>query len=369
MMDWQTSLPPVLRSRRALEEKGVRFLPAGAVDPVELPIEPDGKTYTMAQATEWLDASSFAVGRWDGSLSVFRWVESKASGPLITTSASDPASEGVQMVVSLGPTAFATSAGESNLAVWTPSEGGWRSIASTLVPFQEPFGAANSGVLIAGERDSQLVVGHAGGYVTVWQVDADRSLLSLRSSLDLRNPKPVNPFGMHNIRGVARLGDRHVVAGSEDGFISVVDLGEPEVVSQTVYDPAAQRGINSVALRPEGELLVASCAVGRDDPNLWSFDVATLEPVPRDHASLKVDPSAEQVFNFSTIYARSARTGPCFFASTEEGALWMGTVSDGRIELMGYERVTTPLGSALGYQTGGRLLLASHNLYEFVTGA
>jgi hypothetical protein len=64
-------IPPALRSRRELEARGLRFLPADARPATTLPIEDNGATFSMAQDTRWLDADHFAVGRWDGSLDVF----------------------------------------------------------------------------------------------------------------------------------------------------------------------------------------------------------------------------------------------------------------------------------------------------------
>jgi WD40 repeat protein len=185
-------------------------------------------------------------------------------------------------------------------------------------------------------------------------VDPGSGALTAGETLDLRNPKPVNPWGLHNIRAVQPYADRFAVTGSEDGYICVVDVMEWTILSQTVYNASAQRGINSVALSPTGDLLVANCAVGAQDSNLWYFTLdQNLLPRLSDHVNLRVAPTAAQVFNFS---------------STEEGALWMGSVSGGKLDVAGYDQVTSPLGSALGYQAGGQLALVSHDLYEYATG-
>src|SRR5262245_1046529 len=121
-------LPPTLRSRKDLEQRGVSFLAPGAVPPATLPITDDGATFNMAQEVTWIDASTFAVGRWDGTLSLFRFNDSPAAGPLVTTAASTPAMEGVQMIVWLGPRAFATSNDEGSLIVWTSADGSWKDL-------------------------------------------------------------------------------------------------------------------------------------------------------------------------------------------------------------------------------------------------
>src|SRR6266516_704002 len=64
-------VPPVIRSRLELEARGVRF-PQAATSPTALPITQNGTTYEMAQETVWLDSANFAVGRWDGSMSIFQ---------------------------------------------------------------------------------------------------------------------------------------------------------------------------------------------------------------------------------------------------------------------------------------------------------
>ena len=64
-------VPPVIRSRQELIAQGVSFVPPGGVAPATLPITADGVTCTMAQEIAWLDQQHFAVGRWDGSLSIF----------------------------------------------------------------------------------------------------------------------------------------------------------------------------------------------------------------------------------------------------------------------------------------------------------
>lgn len=360
-------VPAALRSRDDLEAHGVSFVAPEGVAPTRLPITQDGATYTMAQEVTWVDGVHFSIGRWDGSLSIFSFVDGPNQGPIISTAASDPASEGVQMICSLGPQTFVSSSGDTALAVWTAADGQWRSITPRVFSFPSTLGAANCAVVIL--NGAMLVVGHANGFISTWTTSGG---LSLAGVIDVRNPKPVNPWNLHNVRGLADLGNGLVVGGSEDGYLSVVNAPYARIVSQTVYNPNAQRGINTIALDASGNLLVANCAVGPADSNLWYFTLTAAAPKPvfRSSVNLRVNPNAPQVFNFSTIWANSS-SGPCFFSSTEEGALWMGRVSSstGAIVVYGYETVTTPLGSALAYQPGGDLVLASYDIYEFTTGA
>jgi hypothetical protein len=83
----------------------------------------------------------------------------------------------------------------------------------------------------------------------------------------------------------------------------VLSLPDGEVMSQTVYNPAAQRGINSVAAFGQN-LLIANCSVGSNDKNLWYYwiDAHDFSVTLKDSVNLQVNPSAPQVFNFCTVW-------------------------------------------------------------------
>lgn len=365
------SLPSVLRSKKQLERQGVSFLPTGATAPVDLPISDDGATFNMAQEVTWVDASTFAVGRWDGTLSLFRFNDSPTAGPLVSTAASTPAMEGVQMIVWLGPGVFASSNDDASMILWSSADRTWKDLRPRVVAYDARLGVANSGDVLDVGGARYLIIGHANGFISTWRFIEDQCHIEPQGIVDLRYDKPTNPWGLHNIRGVvafARGGGGYVVTGSEDGGLCVVDALSGLVKSRTTYNDKAQRGINSLALLG-AKLLVANCAVGPDDANLWSFsiDPDTLEVRPCDRARLVANPSAPQVFNFCTIWGKHA-AGPAFFASTEEGALWMGTVDPaGKLKPIGYKRTTSPLGAALAYNRRGRLVLVAYDLHEYST--
>jgi hypothetical protein len=87
----------------------------------------------------------------------------------------------------------------------------------------------------------------------------------------------------------------------------------------------------------------------------------------RDSVNLKVHPDAPQVFNFAVVWGVYEQ-GRCFFSTTQEGALWMGTVgSDQKLSLIGYQQVTAPLGAALAFASNGNLAFIAYDLYEFKT--
>ena len=114
-------VPAVIRSRQHLASQGVRLAPANAVAPTTLPITADGVTYTMAQEASWVDGQHFAVGRWDGSLSIFAFNDSSTAGPVISKAVNTPALEGVQMITWLAPGLFASSNDDSSIVLWSNS--------------------------------------------------------------------------------------------------------------------------------------------------------------------------------------------------------------------------------------------------------
>jgi hypothetical protein len=367
-------LPAVLRSRRQLESTGVSFLPNGAAAPTSLPIQQDGATYSMAQEAAWLDAEHFAVGRWDGSLSIFRFNPGEFVGPLITTTASSPSSEGVQMITWLTPRTFVSSNDAGTMIVWRSAGTSWAELRRAAeLTYDASFGEANSGDAFMLGANLYLVAGHANGYLTIWSGGPHGHDLQLVRSVDVRSAHPVNPWDLHNVRGVSLVQQTAatalVVTGSEDGDLCIVRVPDGTIVSRTVFNPAAQRGINSIATRGR-DLLVANCSVGPDDKNLWYYqmDLATGKIELRDSVNLRVNANAPQVFNFCTIWGQY-QGGVCFFASTEEGALWMGTADGSKLSIIGYQEVTSPLGSALAFNVTGKLAMVSYNLYEFITVA
>jgi len=366
-------VPPVIRSREHLAAQGVNFALAGGVAPSQLPITADGVTYTMAQETAWVDAQHFAVGRWDGSLSIFAFNSSPTAGPVISKAVNTPAFEGVQMITWLAPGVFASSNDESSIIVWSSPSQTWTDLqAMATLQFDPSLGVANSGDSIVLGSRLYLAVGHANGFISLWSGNPDGTGLEFYQSVDVRNPKPTNPWGLHNIRGISTMfsvgSTAYVVSGSEDGYICVLRLPDGAVMSQTEYNPAAQRGINSVAALGQN-LLIANCSVGPNDKNLWYYwiDGNNFSVTLKDSVHLRVNPSAPQVFNFCTIWGIfNNQVG--FFASTEEGALWVGTVDNNqRLSVIGYQNVFGSLGSALAFGFNGNLVVINYNLYEFTT--
>ncbi|MDP3746691.1 MAG: hypothetical protein Q8Q88_06535 [Phenylobacterium sp.] len=360
-------LPMVLRSRAAL---GAALSPRAG-----LPLTPLGATYSMTQEASWIDADHFAVGRWDGSLSLFSFTASPAEGPKIVRAVNGPGQEGVQMITPLpGAAAFFSSNDDGSILLWWSDDGGWSDLrlAATLA-YDPEFGVANSGAVLEAQGRAWFVAGHANGRVSLWGGGPDAGDWTLETVADVRSGRPVNPWGLANVRGIAVLPPDaacgYVIAGSEDGNLTVVRVPDGQIMAAVVYNPDAQRGINSLTACGT-VVLVANCAVGAADSNLWSFlvDPSTWSIRNTGRANLVVDPQAPQVFNFDVVWGAPGEGAMSFFCSTEEGALWMGRAAPtGALTILGFEQVTAELGSALCFDAQ-RLIVAAYDLREFGVG-
>lgn len=364
-----STLPMVVRSWEQLRETDPTLQAEG------LPISQEGTTYIMAQELSWVDLSHFAVGRWDGSMSIFRFSESSAAGPVITAAVSTPSAEGVQMISWLASGVIVTSNDGGSCTVWRTPTGAWADIDPWYqLSFSDALGVANSATSYVTPTTNTLYVaiGHANGFVSLWQGASDGSSLTQLTVVNAQVSSPHNPWGLQNVRGIANIywndDNGFVVTGSENGYMFVIRLPDGEILSQTPYNPTAQRGINSISTAGQN-LLVANCMVGENDKNLWYYWINDDWSISlRDSAKLQVAPHLAQVFNFDVIWGYYGG-GLCWFSATEEGYLWMGSLDAGNagLKIIGNQSVTQNLGAALGMTTGGDLAVVANNLYEFNT--
>jgi hypothetical protein len=330
----------------------------------------------MAQKAAFVDQRHYAIGRWDGSIGIFAFADAPFQKPVVARMVANPTLEGIQMIVPLemSHSAFISSGDTTNMIVWASESGNWTDLRpASHLNYDRELGAANSGALLSLTDGHFLIVGHANGFVTIWKQGSSFLHWKRIATTDVRSKAPVNPWKLFNVRGVAVLATREsygvVVAGSEDGNLTTLHVPDGSILSTAVYNPKAQRGINSLAAH-DTALLVANCSVGPEDFNLWSYhvDQESWHIEVRDRANLCLQPTAPQVFNFDVVFAAYEQDGLWFFSSTEEGALWMGRVSgSGRIDLEGHRYTGPALGSALCFQDG-RLAVTSYDLHEFVVG-
>jgi WD40 repeat protein len=298
----------------------------GAQDPQ---LKSAGTTYARAQVATWLEDGRFAVGRWDGTLSVFRPPQTGEYGPVLVFDSASPSLQPIQMLLPISPTVFVTSNDDHSLAVWKSA--GSRYEVAQVANYDKALGVANSAAEFDFQSEKWIVIGHEQGVIAIWKIDANGAL-SLTRTLSITSPNPIpSPYHLKNIRGVEHWKDGIVVTGSEDGDIAAVDVAAGKVLFRSRYNPTAQRGINSVSLKKD-LVLLANCSVGNSDDNLWLFQVSDTGFKKLDALNLKKNQQLPQVFDFIAILGHSG-TNDIFLASTEEGLLWLGSVSNGKLAL------------------------------------
>lgn len=282
------------------------------------------------------------------------------------------------MITHIPPRMIVTSNNDASLSVWITSSDDWSDLKlENIKTYGSSLDVATNGVWFPSETDnasSTLVVGHNSGFISLWSVDHHHKDIHFIKKIDLRNPKPVNPFNSHAMYGMGILKengpDASVLCGSDDGYISIVNIHSGNILSQTVFNPDAQRGINSVSVSGN-KLLVANCSVGINDKNLWYYkiDCETNKIVYQDSMNLLVDQNRIQSFNFDVVWGEYSG-GLCWFAGTEEGILWMGSANT-KLDLVGSEALSeSSIGAALAFTNKpGRLATAIHNIDQFSTGS
>lgn len=299
-------------------------------------LKPVYSEITRAQVLTWLDDETFAVGRWDGSLSIYRTPTGSEFSPKLVRVRVSADGSGVEMAATLDSRTLIFSDGSAAIGMWM------RSSATDFDHFyrftyDQSIGIANSAAHIGSTR---LVTGHANGFAIVWRRSGDD--LMQERIVDLRSPNPIpSPYPLKNIRGLANWKDGLVLSGSEDGDVVGFDPGDGSVKFRQRFNESAQRGINNIAVRGN-YLLVVNCSVGATDKNLWLFEVTQTGLRLADSINLLQDTALAQSFDFDVDFVEKKGVEH-FFASTQEGLLWEGHLENwalkvdkvGRIDKVG----------------------------------
>lgn len=320
--------------------------------------------YTRAQVMDWIDDQSFVVGRWDGSIAVFRVPNASEATPVLLQVRANAADGGVEMVAALDSRTVIFSEGPGAVAMWTkgttPLFDGYASFAH-----DPSLGIANSATLAPGSGQGFLVTGHANGFAEVWERRGD-SLSPLRT-VDLRSSNPIpSPYPLKNIRGLVSWRNGIVLAASEDGDITGFRPTDGSIVFRQRYNPTAQRGINNISLLGD-KLLLANCSVGPTDKNLWLYEVSDTGVTLLDALNLVKDPSLSQSFDFDADLFQKAGALR-FFASTQEGLLWRGIVDAGKLKIEATGVIDKEGAAILDINDGGGFLgAAAQQVFLFRT--
>jgi hypothetical protein len=332
-------------------------------------IQPAGTTVSFAQTMSWFDKSHFAVGRWDGTISIFRIPSSNEFGPVVTQAMALPSGHGVEMVAAVDQATIASSDTSDSIILWrrkaTAADPGQGFEVSARLAYDAKYGTANSGMALTVSGQDYLISGHENGFVLFWSKMQDGTL-KLAKAIDAKSPlPPTNPWGLRNIRGLA-VWRNYVLTGSEDGDIVALSVPDGNELFRVRYNDKAERGINNISVLGD-LLLVANCAVGSSDKNVWLFDLSSGKPVLSDAENLAVDLSKSQVFDFNAVLA-NGQSGPIFFSSTEEGFLWEGDVSGGRLIVTGITKSSPEGGSIIAVAPDGDLVaVATYAIRLFKT--
>ena len=202
----------------------------------------------MAQAAQWIDDEHYAVGRWNGVLSIVKFGKTV---PTVDVRANLPDFEGVQMIQTLSQNQILTSGDDKGLLLWDLCSGRNTLTLPGEIAFDSKFGVANSSATYMYGSIRYVIVGHASGWLTIWTATTSHESLGpgdfqLLHSVDLTSDEPTNPWKMQNIRAVELhdsgegSGNHFVLTGSENGLICVVRFMTRSLVSSTVYNKKAE---------------------------------------------------------------------------------------------------------------------------------
>jgi len=320
---------------------------------------PISTEFTRVQSGDWINSDVFAVGRWDGTLTVFRMPHEGEYTPVLLGTLSTSKGDGVEMLLATFDGYLIYSDTISQLGVWNVRE----KSKPALFPYAENLGTANSALVFSDNDESMLVTGHANGFIALWRYDSGN--LSFVRAIDLRSDNPINsPYPLKNIRGLAHWKNNLIITGSEDGDISVVNINNDQVIFRTRYNATAQRGINNISVIADN-LLLANCSVGSDDYNLWLYKLSDRGIELKDSINLIKDTSRHQSFNFDADLFED--TGVLrFLASTEEGILWAGRVEDSTLVVEKTASVASDGGALIDVAPSNkRILAAARKIYIF----
>lgn len=225
------------------------------------------QTYDRAQTSAWVNSDRVAVGRWDGTLTIFRPAHGQEYGPVLTQVLTAPSLKPVVAVIPVSQTSFVISNGDDSIALC--SGDGSKFSCLTTASYDVKLGAVESGTMVSTEKGPLLVTGHAQGYIATWSIAG--GLIKPLNQMLTRSPNPIaSAYQLWDVRGIVPWKNGLVVAGGEDGDLILFDALRSQVLARIPYNQNAQRGINSLCLTGD-LLLVANCSVGTADKNLWLY--------------------------------------------------------------------------------------------------
>lgn len=325
-------------------------LPAHAAGAApDVPVRTVFTSYGGALSAAWMHDRDVVVGRLDGTLLVYRMEHDalRLQQALVT-----PTREAARSLTRLDDSAFVSSDGGSAFGLWArpARRGAFRLVRSVRYPAK--LGPVTSGLPI---DSAVLVLGHAEGWLSFWDRRAALAPKYL-GAVDARLLQPpISSVSTPAVYGLARLDASTLLAATDEGGLVTVDLRARKALRRQLYNPRAQRGINGVAVRGE-YLLVANCAVGEDDANLWLMRRAGDGFAVLDRVHLRAEGS-QQTFALGAQFVDAQGSG--FVVSTEKGGLWYGTIEADKLNVARFHQLHERGAPVLAYQPATRALLAA----------
>jgi hypothetical protein len=291
----------------------------------------------LAQATVWLDEEKLAVGRFDGTITIFSYNET----PLISQALVSPSKQAITMVEKIDDSTFISSNGASSIALWEQGFEGY--FLKETYAFQEYFGSVDSAKFLKIGNKEILLTGHSEGHFLFWEFSNGQ--LSISSSMDLKSTHRVDsPYALWNIRSIALWQDQFVITASEDGDLCMIDILKGTIIYRQKYNKNAKRGINHISVFKD-YLLLANCPVGALDKNLWLYHIEKDCFTYLDSKKLIKSKDLEQVYSFDVALIPH-ENATYFLCSTQEGLLWLGEIKNRSLHLLNSTKVS-PQGGAL----------------------
>ncbi len=335
----------------------INFVHADGEGKIPLPVT----TYNQAQVVEWLNNDVFAVGRWDGSISLFREPQDGEYGPVIMQALISPSSKPIEMLQRIDDNTLISSNDDKTMVVWEIDNGILKQ--NKVVKYEQSLGVMNSSMGLNVDGKMWMVAGHANGFVSIWHYTEGEFFYN--KSVNVRSESaPANPYGLYNIRSVVHYKDDIVILASEDGDITLFQVTTGKVLLRKRYNEKARRGINSVYYSA-GYLLLANCSLGKNDKKLWLYRIKDTAIDFVSSRNLIKDKSRDQVFNFD-VEMTTKNNKLYFYAGTEEGLLWVGYITNDKIEVFDSVKVSFKWSASLDIDPdNNKIVAASHAIKLF----
>lgn len=282
-------------------------------------------TYNYCQSLKWLDEYRFAIGRFDGTLSIFD-IRDKDNG---FTASQVLLNEDHSQITTIEPTKhnmtfISNGKGSINLLSYDGSSYYW----ANRLDFDLSFGEFNSGCEINFNDEDYFVSGHENGYIVIWKWDGEKYIED--GYMDIRSKNPIEAeFMIKNIRGVKPYKDATVITACEDGDLALIDIVKKEEIFRMRYRKDAKLGMNGLSI--SGEYLLSSNCTNGNEPNLNLYRLKDNKIIPLDNIYLAKDKDRKNIYGVTIDFYENR-----FTISTSEYYIWFGEVVDDELKVNEY---------------------------------